>query len=183
MALIAAHLNAESFWRWQCKVRYSLHLSPPPGSVPASTSLETTWIKKVERDEDLLSHLLIPFMNAICRAVKYQIWNSLALFLSHTRSTRTNWYQNSFKAHISVSLRARVCALFSLGNLWVETVTVLILCKSLCNLPQFYLGRSNLFSSRGSYTLQTNTFLKIGFIHRRSAAVSSGFDITRTDHS
>ena len=31
--------NTESFWWWQCSVRYSLPLPPPPGiSVPASTS-------------------------------------------------------------------------------------------------------------------------------------------------
>ena len=49
MALILPILMQESFWWWQCSVRYRLPLPPPPGiSVPASTSRRQLWVKQVK---------------------------------------------------------------------------------------------------------------------------------------
>ena len=39
MAYIATDLNAESFWWWQCSIRYNLPHPPPPGMPDPTTGL------------------------------------------------------------------------------------------------------------------------------------------------
>ena len=84
----------KSSWWWQCSVRYSRHLHPPPGtSVPASTSSEKTrrWTSLTKRSE------LDSSPAGICRVELYTCRYSEPDLATHLSQEGDAWYTRELR--------------------------------------------------------------------------------------